>query len=136
MRRAEICNDASTIGSFVVNCRAGTDSHGATERTTGPSPQAPPPPSIYAVKFAIAGAAAVGAVLAPAGLAFADPAAPGPTLGPSDPAAAAPGQPVVSNDGPAGPPPAPPVGPPQVPEIANPVYGSGNYGSGPIGTLR
>jgi hypothetical protein len=92
--------------------------------------------SINAVKFAIAGAAAIGAVLAPAGLAFADPAAPDPTLVPSDPAAAAPGQPVVSNDGPAAPPPAPPGGPPQVPEIANPVYGSGQYGSGPIGTLR
>jgi hypothetical protein len=89
--------------------------------------------SISAVKFAIAGAAAVGAVLTPAGPAFADPA---PTPAPSDPAVAAPGQVVVSNDGPAGPPPAPPAGPPQVPEIANPVYGSGQYGSGPIGSLR
>lgn len=92
--------------------------------------------SINTVKFAIAGVAAVGAVLGPVGSALADPAAPGPTPTPSDPAAAAPGQIVVSNDGPAGPPPAPPAGPPQVPEISNPVYGSGQYGSGPIGTLR
>ncbi|MCV7003385.1 hypothetical protein [Mycolicibacterium alvei] len=47
--------------------------------------------------------------------------------------------PIVPDPGPASVDPAPPpapAGPPQVPEIANPVYGSGQYGSGPIGTLR
>ncbi len=57
----------------------------------------------------------------------ADPVAPAP---PADPAAAIPGQP----DPAAAPP--PPGGPPSVPEIANPVYGSGQNGSGVFGTLK
>jgi hypothetical protein len=131
-----MCNDASTLGSFVVNSGPQTDSHGAIERTAGSMTQRRATLSVSTVKFAIAGVAAAGAVLAPAAPALADPAAPTPTPGPSDPAAAAPGQIVVSNDGPEAPPAAPPVGPPTVPEIANPVYGSGQYGSGPIGSLR
>lgn len=79
--------------------------------------------AINGAKLAIAGLTAVGAVLAAAGQATADPVVPDPAPAPADPAMAAP------------PPPAP-AGPPQVPEIANPVYGSGQYGSGPIGTLR
>ncbi len=79
--------------------------------------------SVRGAKLAIAGLTVVGAVLATAGQAAADPIVPDPAPAPSDPALAAP------------PPPAP-VGPPQVPEIANPVYGSGQYGSGPVGTLE
>ena len=65
-----------------------------------------------------AGLTSAGVLLAAATPAWADP---DPALIPSDPAAAAP-------------PPAP--GPPMVPEIANPVYGSGQYGGGALGTLR
>lgn len=79
--------------------------------------------AIKGAKLAIAGLTAVGAVLAAAGQAAADPVVPDPAPAPADPALAAP------------PPPAP-AGPPQVPEIANPVYGSGQYGGGPVGTLR
>jgi hypothetical protein len=77
----------------------------------------------HRVRLAIAGLTAVGAVLTASGQAEADPVVPDPAPAPTDPALAAP------------PPPAP-AGPPQVPEIANPVYGSGQYGSGPVGTLR
>ncbi|MBU9765152.1 hypothetical protein FR943_15030 [Mycobacterium sp. TNTM28] len=83
--------------------------------------------SASGVKLAISGLTVAAALLATAGHAIADPVAdpgvPGPPPAPTDPALAAP------------PPPAP-AGPPQVPEIANPVYGSGQYGSGPVGTLR
>lgn len=74
-------------------------------------------------KLAIAGLTVLGAALATAGQAAADPVVPDPVPAPAPAEAAAP------------PPPAP-AGPPQVPEIANPVYGSGQYGSGPVGTLR
>ncbi|MUL85606.1 MULTISPECIES: hypothetical protein [unclassified Mycolicibacterium] len=77
--------------------------------------------SARGTKLAIAGLTVVAAVLATAGQAEADPVVPDPAPAPADPALA--------------PPPAP-GGPPQVPEIANPVYGSGRYGSGPVGTLR
>ncbi|MEX3655483.1 hypothetical protein ABFW09_22615 [Mycolicibacterium fortuitum] len=70
----------------------------------------------HRVRLAIAGLTAVGAVLTASGQAVADPVVPDPAPAPTDPALAAP------------PPPAP-AGPPQVPEIANPVYGSGQYGS-------
>ena len=80
-----------------------------------------------AVKAALAGATVFCGLVAGAGTAVADPEAPAPVPGAPD---AVPGAPD------AGPPAPPPMGPPTVPEIANPVYGSGNYGSGPIGTLR
>ena len=54
----------------------------------------------------------------------------------ADPDPIIPGQPVVSAEGPVAPPAPPPGGPPMVPEIANQQYGSGQYGSGPLGTLR
>ncbi|GAB5899090.1 hypothetical protein [Mycolicibacterium mageritense] len=93
-------------------------------------------PSVRSAKYAIAGFAVVGGLLsAAAGTAHADPV-PNPPPAPTDPAAAPPGQPVVlPADAQAAPAP-PPIGAPTVPEIANPVYGSGKYGSGPLGTLR
>jgi hypothetical protein len=86
----------------------------------------------------IAGAAIAGAVigfgaLGVAAQANADPVPPTPTTGVPVPD----GQPLVDAPGAdalAAPPP-PPVGPPPVPEIANPVYGSGKS-SGPLGFLR
>lgn len=81
------------------------------------------------VKCAIAGLVVTGAALAGAAPSAADPAPPGPLPIPGDPVAAPADQPIE-------PPPAAPAGPPSVPEIANPVYGSGQSGSGPIGTLR
>jgi hypothetical protein len=89
--------------------------------------------------MAIAGVIVAAGALAMAGQAGADPAVPYPTPVPSDPGAAdpPPGQPVVVPvDAPVDAPPPPPVGPPLVPEIANPVYGSGQSGSGPLGSLR
>nr|MDT0525173.1 hypothetical protein [Streptomyces sp. DSM 41633] len=74
-----------------------TDAHRATLPVKG-------------AKLAIAGLTVVGAVLATAGQAAADPVVPDPVPAPAPAEAAAP------------PPPAP-AGPPQVPEIANPVYG-------------
>lgn len=62
-------------------------------------------------------------------------AAVGITLGAAQPAAADPVPPPPPGEPGAPPPPLPP-GPPTVPEMANPVYGSGQYGSGPLGTLR
>ncbi|MGV0851990.1 hypothetical protein [Mycolicibacterium phlei] len=71
----------------------------------------------------------LGAWLLPA-TAFAQPAVP--TLPPGEPPP--PGQPVmVADDGQAPPPAPPPAGPPQVPQIQNPVYGTGD---GPLGFLR
>jgi hypothetical protein len=97
-------------------------------------------PSASAARIAVAGVIIVGgAALAMAGQAGADPAVPYPTPVPSEPGVAtpAPGQPVVeSADGPVAPPAPPPAGPPMVPEIANPVYGSGKTGSGPLASLR
>ena len=93
----------------------------------------------YAARIAVAGVIMAGGALAMAGQAAADPAVPYPTPAPSGPGATtpAPGQPVAeSSDGPAAPPAPPPVGAPPVPEIANPVYGSGQSGSGPLGSLR
>ena len=66
-----------------------------------------------------------GAWLGLAGFAGADPG--DAMTPPGDPAPAATG---------ADPAPAAAVVPQKVPEIANPVYGSGQYGSGPLGTLR
>ncbi len=71
--------------------------------------------------------------LGTAAQAVADPVPPTPVPGEPLP----PGQPVVDAPGAdalAAPPP-PPAGPPPVPEIANPVYGSG-HSSGPLGFLR
>ena len=96
-------------------------------------------PAANAARIAVAGVIVAAGALAMAGRAGADPAVPNPTPAPSAPAAAAPapGQPVVANsDGPVGPPPPPPAGAPPVPEIANPVYGSGQSGSGPLAGLR
>jgi len=87
--------------------------------------------SARAVKLSIAGLTVLGAALAGAAPAAAEPAAPSPTPIPSDPAVAGPGQLVVSSGDPAAPP-----APPSVPEIANPVYGSGENGSGVLGTLK
>jgi hypothetical protein len=96
-------------------------------------------PPANSARIAIAGVIIAGAALVMAGQAGADPAVPYPTPVPAGPGAPtpAPGQPVVeSSNGPVGPPPPPPVGAPPVPEIANPVYGSGQSGSGPLGSLR
>lgn len=96
-------------------------------------------PAANAPRIAVAGVIIAAGALAMAGQAGADPAVPYPTPAPSGPGAAAPapGQSVVeSSDGPVGPPPPPPVGAPPVPEISNPVYGSGQSGSGPLGSLR
>ena len=90
-------------------------------------------------RIAVAGVIIAGGALATAGQAAAEPAVPYPTPAPSgtDAAAAAPGQPVVEPaDGPVAAPAPPPVGAPVVPEIPNPVYGSGQSGSGPLGSLR
>jgi hypothetical protein len=95
-------------------------------------------PRASALRIAVAGAIVAGGALAMAGQAAADPAAPYPTPSPSDPGAAAPlpGQPVaVPVDAPAGPPPPPPNGAPVVPEVQNPVYGSGQT-PGQFGYLR
>ena len=94
-------------------------------------------PSANAARIALAGVIIAGGALAMAGQAGADPEVPYPTPVPSDQGAAtpAPGQPVVSADGPVGPPPPPPVGPPTVPEIQNPVYGQGQT-PGQLGYLR
>ena len=94
-------------------------------------------PSANAARIALAGVIIAGGALAMAGQAGADPAVPYPTPVPSDQGAAAPapGQPVVSADGPVGPLPPPPVGPPTVPEIQNPVYGQGQT-PGQLGYLR
>ncbi|MDV3126446.1 hypothetical protein M1247_16105 [Mycobacterium sp. 21AC1] len=92
--------------------------------------------SVSTAKFALAGLAIAGTVLAAAVPAAADPAVPGPAPAVPDPVAAAPGQPVLPPDAAGPPPPPPPGAPPSVPEIANPVYGSGQFGSGPLGSLR
>jgi hypothetical protein len=95
-------------------------------------------PLVNPARLAVAGMIIAGGALAMAGQAGADPAVPYPTPVPAGPDAAAPppGQPVLSADAPVAPPAPPPVGPPTVPEIANPVYGSGKSGSGPIASLR
>ena len=91
-----------------------------------------------AARIAVAGVIIAGGALAMAGQAGADPEVPPyPMPVPSDPGLPpAPDQSVVSADAPMAAPAPPPAGPPTVPEIANPVYGSGKYGSGPLGTLR
>jgi hypothetical protein len=89
------------------------------------------------VRIAVASVIIAGGALAMAGQAAADPAVPYPTPVPADPGAPPPpGQPVLVTDAPMAAPAPPPAGPPVVPEIANPVYGSGKFGSGPLGTLR
>jgi hypothetical protein len=95
-------------------------------------------PPHTAARLAVAGVIIVGGALAMAGQAGADPAVPYPTPPPSGPGVAppAPGQPVVVPvDAPVDAPPPPPVGPPSVPEIQNPVYGSGQT-PGQFGYLR
>ncbi|WP_162526447.1 MULTISPECIES: hypothetical protein [unclassified Mycobacteroides] len=84
-------------------------------------------PAVSTAKSAFAAVIIAGSALSLSAVAVADPVAPGP--GPSTPDAAA------AASEPLGPPPPPPPGGPQVPEIANPVYGSGT-GSGPLGTIR
>ncbi len=76
-----------------------------------------------------------------AGQAGAEPVEPYPTPVPAAPGEAppAPGQPVAEPlAGPAAPPapPPPPGTAPTVPEVANPVYGSGKSGSGTLGALK
>jgi hypothetical protein len=96
-------------------------------------------PPANAARIAVAGVMIAAGALAMADQAGADPAVPYPTPAPSGPGAVAPapGQPVAeSSHGPVGPPPPPPVGAPPVPEISNPVYGSGQSGSGPLAGLR
>ncbi|TGD88349.1 hypothetical protein BayCH28_11425 [Mycolicibacterium sp. CH28] len=90
-----------------------------------------------AIRLTIAGLA-VGAALFGAASAVADPAVPVPTPVPGDPAPAPPGGPAAVDPGQPDPAaaPLPPAGPPSVPEIANPVYGSGQNGSGVFGTLK
>ena len=90
----------------------------------------------FTAKFAIAGMAVAGAALAAAAPAVSDPATPSPIPLPSDPAVPAgdPAQPVVASGDPADPLP-PPVHQPSVPEIPNPQYGSGQSGSGVLGTI-
>jgi len=83
------------------------------------------------MKLTIAGVAVVGALVT-AIPAAADPEPTGPVPVAADPAP--PDQPVLSAEAPPGP--VGPPAPPPVPEMANPVYGSGQYGSGPLGTLR
>ena len=87
-------------------------------------------------------AAIAGTVIGFAGVSTAATAAaePGPNLDPGTPVPQ--GQPVADPPAPAGQPVGgdvvaapPPVGPPPVPEIANPVYGSG-HSNGPLGFLR
>lgn len=91
-------------------------------------------PPATAARLAVAGVIIAGGALAMAAQAEADPAVPYPTPGAEAPA---PGQPVVVPvDAPVDAPPPPPVGPPSVPEIQNPVYGAGQSGSGPLGSLR
>ena len=91
-------------------------------------------PLAKAASVAVSAVFIAGGALAMAAQAGADPEVPYPTPTPSVPA---PGQPVMdSSDVPVGPPPPPPIGAPTVPEIANPVYGSGQSGSGPIASLR
>ena len=93
--------------------------------------------SANAARIAVAGMIIAGGALAMAAQAAADPAVPYPTPVPADPGVPpVPGQPVLTTDAPMAAPAPPPAGPPTVPEIANPVYGSGKYGSGPLGTLR
>jgi hypothetical protein len=92
------------------------------------------------VRIALAGAAIGLGALGLAGQAGADPAVPDDPapVTPTPGATPAPGQPVVEALGSnpvAAPAPPPPVGTPTVPEIQNPVYGSGNT-SGPLGFLR
>jgi hypothetical protein len=96
-------------------------------------------PAANAVRLAVAGLILAGGALAMAGQAVADPVLPYPTPVPSGSDGAPPpaGEPVVVPvDAPVDAPAPPPVGPPTVPEIANPVYGSGKSGSGPLGSLR
>lgn len=86
--------------------------------------------SVGAGQLTIAGLAVAGLVAAAPAVADPEPAPPGPGI-------AAPGQPVVEPaQGPVPPPAPPPMGPPPVPEMANPAYGSGQSGSGPLGSLR
>ena len=92
-------------------------------------------PSATAIRFALAGLMAVGAALIGAASSAADPEVPTPTPIPADPAIAAPGEAAVPPADSAAAPP-PPAGPPSVPEIANPVYGSGQNGGGVLGTLK
>lgn len=82
----------------------------------------------------LGGLAVVGAVLAGAGSVSAEPADPAPAPVSTSPVAPPP-PPVPSADA-AAPPAAPVVTPPHVPEIPNPQYGSGQSGSGVLGTLK
>jgi hypothetical protein len=85
----------------------------------------------------IAAAAIAGTVLGIGGLCVAAPAGADPAPVPQPGAPIPAGQPVADapgGDALAAPAP-PPVGPPPVPEIANPVYGSG-HSNGPLGFLR
>ncbi|MGE2716419.1 hypothetical protein ACQI4L_20390 [Mycolicibacterium litorale] len=76
-------------------------------------------------RLIVAGAAVGLGVLALAGPALADPVPP-PVPPPGEPV-------VIAAEGPVPPPAPPPVGPPPVPQVQNPVYGSGD---GPLGFLR
>jgi hypothetical protein len=94
-------------------------------------------PPANAARIAVAGVIIAGGALAMAGQAGADPEEPYPTPTPLVPgvAAPAPGQPVVEADAPADAAAPPPVFTPSVPEIQNPVYGSGQT-PGQLGYLR
>lgn len=86
--------------------------------------------SVGAGQLTIAGFAVAGLVAAAPAVADPEPAPPGPGI-------AAPGQAVVEPaQGPVPPPAPPPMGAPPVPEMVNPAYGSGQSGSGPLGSLR
>src|SRR5437764_15294683 len=87
-----------------------------------------------AVRMALAGVIIAGGGLMLAGQAGAEPAVPYPSPEPGAPPI--PGQPVVDLSAPPiDAPPPPPAGPPSVPEIQNPVYGSGQT-PGQLGYLR
>lgn len=96
----------------------------------------------HRVTATLAGLTMIGAALACAGSASADPVDPAPpptpTYVPAPPverSAMTPNQPGVPVD-PAVPPPAPVNFQPSVPEMQNPAYGSGKYGGGVLGTLK
>ena len=87
------------------------------------------------LKFTVAGLALLGAALAGATHAAADPVEPSPPPIPTDAAAGDSDQAVIAAADPAGLPAPAPVHQPSVPEIPNPTYGSGQSGSGVLGTI-
>lgn len=109
----------------------------ATERTAGLMTER------HRITASLAGFTLIGVALAGAAQASADldpsptptpPYLPAPP--PAERSAMTPNQPGVPVADPAAPPPVPANFQPSVPEIQNPVYGSGKYGGGVLGTLK